>query len=433
MPAATIALRAAAATGIAAFVAIGAVSVMLIATGVFATAAPSWTARFEVAGHRITVGVPGLIRLATLPGVAHLLDGRTLEHRAGTIGFRRSGRTLVAVCAPCRLEHPGIATGPLVVGRLELGVERQGAELNGWLAADAARVHFVAQLAPDALRIRWTLPATQAATWVRVFASVVPEAAYARVEGMLRAEGTLLLPAWHGTVAFGTTGLEVGGLGTEALQDGWLAFRCATAAQSRRTVTGAGEPGWLPLDRIGDPLVAAVIAAEDQRFRLHAGFDEHEIATLLAAFHGTPQRGASTLTQQLARTLFTGGEPTAARKLRELLYAVEMERTLGKERILELYLNTVDWGPGICGARAAARTYFRKRPDQLTPLQAAWLAGILRAPHAAHHAQFLGARPETARALGVLRQMRAVPKHERERWASRPLQLAAPPRRGAPG
>ena len=84
------------------------------------------------------------------------------------------------------------------------------------------------------------------------------------------------------------------------------------------------------------------------------------------------------MTQQLARTLFTGGEKTAARKLRELLYAIEMERTLGKPRILELYLNTVDWGPGLCGARAAARTYFRKRPEQLTPLEAAWLAGILR-------------------------------------------------------
>ena len=121
-------------------------------------------------------------------------------------------------------------------------------------------------------------------------------------------------------------------------------------------------------------LPAAVLAAEDQRFELHPGYDDIELASLLASVEPEGlRRGASTLTQQLARTLFTGGEKTVARKLRELLYAIEMERTLGKPRILELYLNTVDWGPGLCGARAAARTYFRKRPEQLTPLEAAWL------------------------------------------------------------
>jgi membrane peptidoglycan carboxypeptidase len=110
-----------------------------------------------------------------------------------------------------------------------------------------------------------------------------------------------------------------------------------------------------------------------------------------------------------------------------------MERTLGKERILELYLNTVDWGPGICGAQAAARTYFRKRPDQLTPLEAAWLAGILRAPHAAHRSQFVAARPETMRARWVLQQMRGLTRQERERWANRPLRLASPPDRRISG
>jgi membrane peptidoglycan carboxypeptidase len=188
-------------------------------------------------------------------------------------------------------------------------------------------------------------------------------------------------------------------------------------------------------------LPAAVLAAEDQRFLQHAGFDPVEITQALAAAdrdHDTaevtppsaaierPLRGASTITQQLARTLFTGGERTAARKLRELLYAVEMERTLGKERILLLYLNTVDWGPGLCGARAAARTYFGKRPPQLTPLQAAWLAGILRAPHAAHAHQYRGGLPDPERARWVLMQMRDLPKHERAQWARRPLALASP-------
>jgi membrane peptidoglycan carboxypeptidase len=201
---------------------------------------------------------------------------------------------------------------------------------------------------------------------------------------------------------------------------------------ARRVANGDFERRWTPLDKMG-LLPAAVIAAEDQRFEQHGGFDEAQLVPLLASFNlDSSPRGASTLTQQLARTLFTGGERTIARKLRELLYAIEMERTLGKARIIELYLNTVDWGPGLCGARSAARTYLRKRPDQLTPLEAAWLAGILRAPHAAHAEQWLGGAVDGERARWVLMQMRSLPRGERERWARRPLILATAPRPGEP-
>jgi len=197
----------------------------------------------------------------------------------------------------------------------------------------------------------------------------------------------------------------------------------------QRIVNGDTETRWVSLDRMGAYLPAAVLAAEDQRFHLHSGFDEAQVAPLLASLDESgPKRGASTVTQQLARTLFTGGEKTAARKLRELLYAIEMERTLGKARILELYLNTVDWGPGLCGARAAARTYFRKRPEQITPLEAAWLASILRAPHSAHELQFRASHPETEHARWVLMQMRSLPRSERQLWARKPLTFAAAPR-----
>jgi membrane peptidoglycan carboxypeptidase len=178
---------------------------------------------------------------------------------------------------------------------------------------------------------------------------------------------------------------------------------------------------------------AAVIAAEDQRFHDHAGYDTEEIAALLAESSAErPKRGASTLTQQLARTLFTGGEKTVARKLREILYAVEMERTLGKARILELYLNTVDWGPGLCGARAAARAYFNKPPAALTPIEAAWLAGILRNPHAAHASQFALGAPERERAEWVLQQMREFPRRDRQRWARASLEFTMKKPRGHP-
>ncbi|HXF46345.1 MAG TPA: transglycosylase domain-containing protein, partial [Burkholderiaceae bacterium] len=117
-----------------------------------------------------------------------------------------------------------------------------------------------------------------------------------------------------------------------------------------------------------------------------------------------------------------------------LLYAVEMERTLGKRRILELYLNSADWGPGICGARAAARAYFGKTPAQLTPLQAAWLAAGLRQPRAAYEREFLRGAPDRAAALRVLAQMRELTPDERARARREALTFAPAPSaaRGAP-
>lgn len=81
---------------------------------------------------------------------------------------------------------------------------------------------------------------------------------------------------------------------------------------------------------------------------------------------------------------------------------VEMERTLGKQRILALYLNTVDWGPGICGAVDAARVYFAATSKRLNPVQAAWLGGILRNPHRAYRQEFLTRTPEARRLNWVL-------------------------------
>jgi len=126
--------------------------------------------------------------------------------------------------------------------------------------------------------------------------------------------------------------------------------------------------------------------------------------------------------------VFTGGERTALRKLRETLYALEMERTLGKPRIVELYLNTVDWGPGICGARAAARTYFGKPPAQLDPLSAAWLAAILRHPQRSWREEFVGGRVDVASAQRVLAQRHDLTRRERAHWSQRELTLSPPDR-----
>lgn len=404
----------------------GALGVIVLSNGVLATAAPAWTTELQVAGRPYEVNVAGLVRLATAPGAAVLLDGRAFATSAGRITLRREGHAIVARCAPCRLQHPALASTPLQLIRVEVSAKRSGATVTGWLTAESLRVEYSAELASDRIRLRWRLPATDVGAAYRALATIVPEALSARIEGTLEARGHLQLPSRTGAMQFNVSGLDVGGLGTEALQFGWFAMTCRKAdGGMQRIVNGDTETRWVSLDRMGANLPAAVLAAEDQRFHIHSGFDEAQVAPLLASLDESgPKRGASTVTQQLARTLFTGGEKTAARKLRELLYAIEMERTLGKARILELYLNTVDWGPGLCGARAAARAYFRKRPEQLTPLEAAWLASILRAPHSAHELQFRAGHPESEHAHRVLMQMRSLPKSERQLWARRPLTFA---------
>ena len=398
----------------------------LASLGVFATSGAAWTSEIHFAGVRGTINVIGVVRLATLPGVIHLLDGRVLRTPAGTLRLAREDESLRVRCAPCVVQHRELASHPVVLRSVVLDVRRDEDRLQGLLVVDEVGVAFEGRLHPASVDLAWTLPPTELAMLYRALAAAVPEAAIARIEGRVRAAGTLSLPSRRARVTFSGDGWDVSGLSTEHLRFGPFRFACNSAGSMDVLLTGDGEKRWVAGDAMGPYLPAAVIAAEDQRFSTHTGYDERAIGEILADIDaGRPDRGASTITQQLARTLFTGGERTAARKLRELLYAIEMERTLGKGRILELYLNTVDWGPGICGAKAAARTYFNKTPARLTPLEAAWLASILRNPHTAWAHQFTVRQPDRDRATQVLMQMRDWPKRERKRFATHTLAFAA--------
>jgi len=139
---------------------------------------------------------------------------------------------------------------------------------------------------------------------------------------------------------------------------------------------------WVPLKRISPHLRNAVIIAEDDQFREHHGFVWDAIKE--AAKRNWKRKrlyyGASTLTQQLARNLFLSKSKNPFRKTKELLIALKLERELSKDRILELYLNVVEWGDGIFGAQAAARHYFGTSAAYLSKHQAAFLAAILPRP-----------------------------------------------------
>jgi monofunctional biosynthetic peptidoglycan transglycosylase len=159
---------------------------------------------------------------------------------------------------------------------------------------------------------------------------------------------------------------------------------------------------WMPMEQISPNLQRAVLAGEDARFFQHNGFDWDAIENAWdeAVKEGEKEakeegdydpndwippmpsfkRGASTVTQQLAKNLYLSEERSFFRKGREAVYTYFLERDLSKKRILELYLNIIEWGDGIYGAEAAARTYFKKSASDLNAAEAAYLAAMIPSP-----------------------------------------------------
>ena len=140
---------------------------------------------------------------------------------------------------------------------------------------------------------------------------------------------------------------------------------------------------WVPYSRISSHLTRAVLVAEDGTFWRHDGVDYDQLrdAVEVSVERMEFVRGASTITQQLAKNLYLSPSKNPIRKLRELIIARRLEAELSKQRILELYLNVIEWGDGIYGAEAAARQYFRTSAAQLGPQESALLAAALVNPH----------------------------------------------------
>jgi monofunctional biosynthetic peptidoglycan transglycosylase len=139
---------------------------------------------------------------------------------------------------------------------------------------------------------------------------------------------------------------------------------------------------WVPLAHMSPHLTRAVIAAEDAAFYRHKGFDWDGLKEALTrnVERGQLRRGGSTITQQLAKNLYLSPDKNLFRKGHEAILAWELERTLSKKRILELYLNVAEWGHGVFGAEAAARRHFGKSAEDLSPAEAALLAAMLPSP-----------------------------------------------------
>ncbi|MEX2220578.1 MAG: monofunctional biosynthetic peptidoglycan transglycosylase [Candidatus Rokuibacteriota bacterium] len=201
--------------------------------------------------------------------------------------------------------------------------------------------------------------------------------------GRLAALVLLAAGIWIGVEIW--TWPAVGRLATE--RPATTAFIERYRAQQR----AAGRPdrvarGWTPYPAISPALKRAVLVAEDIGFFSHRGFalDEMQSAIEDALRDRELPRGASTITQQLAKNLWLSPSRSPLRKAREALLTWQLERALSKRRILELYLNVAEFGPGVYGAGAASQRYFGKSPADLDESEAAQLAAALPNPAAWH-------------------------------------------------
>ena len=160
----------------------------------------------------------------------------------------------------------------------------------------------------------------------------------------------------------------------------FMELRAAEAASEGRTVRHVHL--WVPYARISQNLKRAVLVAEDDAFWEHEGVDLEQLeqSVRINWEKGQAVRGASTITQQLAKNLYLSPSRNPLRKLRELIIARRLEAALTKVRIFEIYLNVIEWGDGIWGAEAASRTYFRVPASALGREQAALLAGAIINP-----------------------------------------------------
>lgn len=362
-----------------------------------------WQTEVRVGPWQRAISLPVLLRHASHPLAQWLLDGHTFRTPTGHWQLQRQHDGMLAVCAPCNVRWAALGPAPLTLARVSvslrpLGTDQAAGELRAGEGVQELLVHLQARITAHGAELDLRLPPTPAAVVVAVFGREVPEATRAQVRGTISGVLRLRWPDGSWELLPAIEDLEVSGLHTDRLLNAQLPSACGTQGDATEALTP-----WL---------ARALVAAEDARFFEHPGYDLQEMLAALR-HNGQPRsapvlRGGSTLTQQLAKIVFTGDDRSATRKLRELLYAVEMERTLGKARILRLYLALAPWGEGVCGAPRAARVHLGKPAADLGPVASAWLVSLLRNPDAQLGAPADGRRIDRERVRQIVRGMRPM-------------------------
>lgn len=366
-------------------------------------AAGDWTHTVRFGPWSREISVPAALHIASHPITLRLLEGRSFDTPYGPVQWQavNAPNTWRAVCAPCTLHLGELGREPIRVSRIEVTVVPDMAmKLQGTFAIGdvphALQGRWASRIERQQLVLNFNIVDEPVQRAFTLFRHDLPELERARIDGRLNVKAQWRLPSHEFAIKPRIDGLRVSGLGTEAL------------LHAQPTCGEAGDFGpWLP---------RAVIAAEDQRFHEHPGFDLAEIMSAWASNQrlGEALNGASTLPQQLAKLLYTGDDRSHGRKLRELLYAVEIDRTLGKARVLNLYLAMAPWGDGQCGAHSAARHYLGKPVSELSPMEAVWLATLLHNPDRELAQLARDGQVNVERVAWVADQLRPVSRRERD-------------------
>jgi membrane peptidoglycan carboxypeptidase len=200
----------------------------------------------------------------------------------------------------------------------------------------------------------------------------------------------------------------------------------------RRVDVSPSSPDFIALSDVPPLFVRTLLLAEDAGFYGHSGIDLRELPTALLTnwSRGEAARGASTITQQLAKNLFLSRDKEVGRKLQELAITFLLESALGKDRILEIYLNIIEWGPDLRGLRPAARHYFDCEPQALMPAQMAFLVAIIPGPikyqrSIARGTPSPGLRLLIDNLLAKLRSVEAIGEDEYQRALSEAIVVAS--------
>jgi len=328
-----------------------------------------------LSGH-LTGTLPGDLRRGEAKVEGHL-DGLVLEGRrlssepvgpwrlglAGVVDFDRQSREI-------HLREGRIAFGEN--DSLRVGVE-------GVYEGRRGGPHFRLEARVDQLRYQDALDALPPQLSLGDEAPRIPGLLDARV----RITGPLRDPErWNVEAKLDLTGLRAASKNVPFFLRGPFIYHPVDAqGRTREVWVGPKNPSFVAFDELPRYVARAVTTSEDAGFFYHPGFDFDELReSIIDAAEGSRVRGASTLTQQLAKNLFLSRERTYARKVREALFTLALEAALPKSRLMEIYLNIIEWGPNLYGIGEAARHYFGVSARNLTVQQAVFLATIIPNP-----------------------------------------------------
>lgn len=391
------------------------------------TLSAAFTSAADEQGKRLTV--TGRLPLLEAP-IELSLDGgpislHTLGVREGDFGLLGTDRTELTVATRLRLSmdgtleveasgrlhhlalsHPALAPEPLREMDVNWGGEatldfggRALSVRNGTLGLDNLQVQVAGSLEAVDEDLVLSLAVSVPEIHCQEMLEAAPAALLPQLDG-LRLGGTFAL---HSSVDFDTRApkemrvewnfdskckvLETPpAVDPQRFREPFQHFVLDAEGRATEILTGPTTDNWVPLSDITPNMETALIVCEDSRFFSHNGFDNKAIRDSiidnLQAGHFV--RGGSTLSMQLAKNLYLGREKTLSRKLQEAGLTLLLEERLSKEDILELYLNVVEFGPGIYGIRSAAAHYFNSHPGELSLAQALYLASVLPSPKANH-------------------------------------------------